>query len=149
MLPITVTARDNQPPTFTGAQVEFNRAAEDALTLVKLTRYPYAKDQSELSYRILDPKPTQVSVAAQGQSPTVQVSDKTPKARSSACSSESAMPSTRGRRVTDVTVVPSTRPLAVPQPDRVLMPLAIQVHHAVCAMASHVGRMLNELQQTG
>ncbi len=29
---------------------------------------------------------------------------------------------------------------------KVLMPLAIQVHHAVCD-GFHVGRMLNELQQ--
>ncbi|PXA52515.1 hypothetical protein DMB35_06105 [Acinetobacter baumannii A424] len=33
-----------------------------------------------------------------------------------------------------------------PQGDKVLMPLAIQVHHAVCD-GFHVGRMLNELQQ--
>ncbi|WP_404999957.1 CatA-like O-acetyltransferase [Escherichia coli] len=32
------------------------------------------------------------------------------------------------------------------QGDKVLMPLAIQVHHAVCD-GFHVGRMLNELQQ--
>ena len=33
------------------------------------------------------------------------------------------------------------------QGDKVLMPLAIQVHHAVCD-GFHVGRMLNELQQS-
>lgn len=33
-----------------------------------------------------------------------------------------------------------------PQGDKVLMPLAVQVHHAVCD-GFHVGRLLNELQQ--
>ena len=121
VLPITVTARDNQPPTFTGAQVDFEPGQQKTLDLVKLTRYPYAKDQSELSYRILDPTPAQASVSIQGQSLTVQVSDKTPKGTqfSVLVGVSDAVNDGKAGRI-DVTVVPSTRPLAVPQPDSVV-----------------------------
>ncbi|WP_243063658.1 Ig-like domain-containing protein [Humibacter sp. RRB41] len=121
VLPIDVTARDNQPPTFTGAQVEFEPGQQKTLDLVKLTRYPYEKDQSELSYRILDPKPAGASVSIQGRSLTVHVSDKTPKGTQFSVLvgvSDALNQGTAGR--VDVTVVPSTRPLAVPQPDRVI-----------------------------
>ncbi|MGN6127517.1 MAG: Ig-like domain-containing protein, partial [Humibacter sp.] len=121
VLPITVTARDNQPPTFTGAQVEFEPGQQKTLDLVKLTRYPYERDQAELSYRILDPKPAGASVSIQGQSLTVGVSDKTPKGTQFSVLvgvRDAVNEGTAGR--VDVTVVPSTRPLAVPQPDRVV-----------------------------
>ncbi|MGN6203382.1 Ig-like domain-containing protein, partial [Humibacter sp.] len=119
-LPITVTARDNQPPTFTGAQVEFEPGQQKTLDLTKLTRYPYAKDQAELQYRILDPKPDGASTSLQGTQLTVQVSDKTPKGTqlSVLVGVRDAVNDGRAGRI-DITVVPSTRPLAVPQPDQV------------------------------
>jgi hypothetical protein len=121
VLPITVTARDNQPPTFTGAQVDFEPGQQKTLDLVKLTRYPYAKDQAELQYRVLDPKPQGASVSLQGQQLTVQVSDKTPKGTqlSVIVGVRDALNDGKAGRV-DITVVPSTRPLAVPQPDQVV-----------------------------
>ncbi|GAB3612288.1 Ig-like domain-containing protein [Humibacter ginsengisoli] len=119
-LPITVTARDNQPPTFTGAQVEFEPGQQKTLDLTKLTRYPYAKDQAELQYRILDPKPDGASASLQGQQLTIQVSDKTPKGTqlSIIVGVRDAVNDGKAGRI-DITVVPSTRPLAVPQPDQV------------------------------
>ncbi|NNC13217.1 tandem-95 repeat protein [Planctomonas sp. JC2975] len=121
VLPIDVTARNNQPPTFTGAQVEFEPGQQKTLDLVKLTRYPYAKDQHELQYRVLDPKPSGTSVSLQGQQLTVQVSDKTPKGTHLSIDigvRDSVSDGKAGR--IDITVVPSTRPLAVPQPDQVI-----------------------------
>ncbi|WP_245559009.1 Ig-like domain-containing protein [Humibacter albus] len=121
VLPITVTARDNQPPTFTGAQVDFEPGQQKTLDLLKLTRYPYAKDQAELQYRILDPKPQGVSASLHGQQLTVQVSDKTPKGSqlSIIVGVKDSVNTGKSGRI-DITVVPSTRPLAVPQPDRVI-----------------------------
>ena len=121
VLPITVTARDNQPPTFTGAQVEFEPGQQKTLDLLKLTRYPYVKDQGELQYRILDPKPQGASASIQGDDLTVQVSDQTPKGTQLSIIvgvRDATNEGTSGR--VDVTVVPSTRPLAVPQPDQVI-----------------------------
>ncbi|QDZ16564.1 Ig-like domain-containing protein [Humibacter ginsenosidimutans] len=121
VLPITVTARDNQPPTFTGAQVDFEPGQQKTLDLLKLTRYPYARDQGELQYSVLDPQPQGASVSLQGSSLTVKVSDQTGKGThlSVIVGVRDAVNTGKSGRI-DITVVPSTRPLAVPQPDQVV-----------------------------
>ena len=40
VLPITVDPRDNQPPSFNGAVVDFEPGQEKVIDLLKLTNYP-------------------------------------------------------------------------------------------------------------
>ena len=79
VLPITVTPRENQPPVFTGALIDFEPGQSKTINLTKLTSYPYAKDQNELVYSIQDPKPAGVSLSLNGQKLTIAVDANTPK----------------------------------------------------------------------
>src|SRR5262249_7919813 len=65
-LPITVTPRENQPPVFVGAVVDFEPGQSKELDLIKLTNYPY-DDIDELAYTLLDPLPEGFSVELNGQ----------------------------------------------------------------------------------
>jgi hypothetical protein len=79
VLPITVTPRQNQPPAFTGGQIDFEPGQSKTVDLVKLTRYPYAKDQGELAYRVLEPKPDGFTVSLDGTKLTMRTDDQTKK----------------------------------------------------------------------
>ncbi|MDN4615181.1 Ig-like domain-containing protein [Leifsonia sp. F6_8S_P_1B] len=123
VLPIDVTARENQPPVFTGALIDFEPGQSKTVDLAKLTRYPYAQDQDELQYSIQEPRPQGVTLALNGQKLTVTVAAGTAKgARPSIAIGvkDAVNPGQAGR--IDVNVVPSTRPLPSPQSDRVIAP---------------------------
>jgi hypothetical protein len=123
VLPITVTARANQPPVFTGALIDFEPGQQKTIDLVKLTSYPYAKDQSELTYTVQGPEPTGVSLSLSGQKLTIAVSEKTAKGAHPSISigvKDAVNPGQAGR--IDLNVVPSTRPIANPQADAAIAP---------------------------
>lgn len=123
VLPITVTPRQNQPPVFTGALIDFEPGQSKTINLTKLTSYPYAKDQNELVYTIQDPKPAGVSLSLSGQKLTITVDSNTPKGAHPSISIgvKDAIHAGQAGRI-DLSVVPSTRPLASPAADRVIAP---------------------------
>ena len=123
VLPIQVTPRDNQPPVFTGALIDFEPGQTKTIDLTKLTSYPYAKDQSELVYTVQDPRPAGVTVSLDKQQLTIQVATGTLKGShpSIAIGVKDAVNTGQAGRI-DLNIVPSTRPLASPQPDRVIAP---------------------------
>jgi hypothetical protein len=122
VLPITVTPRENQPPAFTGGQIDFEPGQNKTIDLVKLTRYPYAKDQGELAYRVLEPKPDGFTVSLDGTKLTIRTDDQTKKGRLASVLigvRDSVNDGQSGR--IDLAVVPSTRPIAVPAPDSAIV----------------------------
>lgn len=123
VLPIEVTPRENQPPVFTGALIDFEPGQSKTIDLTKLTSYPYAKDQGELTFSVQNPQPAGVSTSLSGQKLTISVAAGTPKGATPSISigvKDAVNPGQAGR--IDINVVPSTRPLASPQPDRVVAP---------------------------
>lgn len=117
VLPITVTPRENMPPVFIGASIDLEPGQEKTLDLVRVTRYPYAKNQNELVYS--------VTGNASGISGTVSGQNLVLKAANDA-KRGTTVPITVGVRdgVNEgspgqilVNIVPSTRPLAVPASD--------------------------------
>ncbi|KQR55019.1 fibronectin-like protein [Leifsonia sp. Leaf336] len=123
VLPIEVTPRENQPPAFTGALIDFEPGQSKTVDLTKLTSYPYAKDQSELQYTIQNPRPDGVSLSLSGQKLTISVGAGVQKGSSPSISIgvKDAVNAGQAGRI-DLNIVPSTRPLASPQPDRVIAP---------------------------
>lgn len=123
VLPIEVTPRENQPPSFTGALIDFEPGQTKTIDLTRLTSYPYAKDQSELEYSIQNPRPEGVELSLSGQKLTIAVGagvDKGTKP-SILIGVKDAVNAGQAGRI-DLSIVPSTRPLASPQPDRVIAP---------------------------
>lgn len=123
VLPIDVTPRENQPPVFTGALIDFEPGQSKTVDLTKLTSYPYAKDQSELTYSIQNPRPDGVSLSLTDQKLTISVGAGVQKGANPSISIgvKDAVNSGQAGRI-DLNIVPSTRPLASPQPDRVIAP---------------------------
>ncbi|WP_285116944.1 Ig-like domain-containing protein [Leifsonia sp. fls2-241-R2A-40a] len=123
VLPIDVTARQNQPPVFTGALIDFEPGQTKTVDLTKITTYPYAKDQDELVYSIQEPRPAGVTASLDGRKLTITVATGTPKGATPSLSIgvKDAVNAGQAGRI-DISVVPSTRPLASPQPDRVIAP---------------------------
>ncbi|MEN2737645.1 Ig-like domain-containing protein [Microbacterium sp. X-17] len=123
VLPIDVTPRENQPPVFTGALIDFEPGQSKTVDLTKLTSYPYAKDQSELQYSIQNPRPNGVSLSLSGQKLTISVGADVQKGSTPSISIgvKDAVNAGQAGRI-DLNIVPSTRPLASPQPDRVIAP---------------------------
>ena len=123
VLPIDVTPRENQPPVFTGALIDFEPGQTKTVDLTKVTTYPYVKDQGELVYSVQDPRPAGVSTSLDGQKLTITVASGTAKGSTPSLSIgvKDAVNTGQAGRI-DIQVVPSTRPLASPQPDRVIAP---------------------------
>jgi hypothetical protein len=119
-LPIKVDPRDNQPPDFVGNVVDFEPGQAKELDLVKLTNYPYP-DVNELAYTILDPKPADFRVTLNGQRLTIKADDDVPTGKSETISVgvRDAVNDGQSGLIT-LQVVPSTRPLAQPVPDRAI-----------------------------
>ena len=123
VVPITVTPRTNQPPVFNGALLDLEPGQSKTLNLVKLTSYPYAKDQGELAYAIQNSRPSGVSLSLSGQQLTVAVDENAAKGSQLNVDigvRDSVNTGQAGR--IQISVVPSTRPLAVAQPDTAVAP---------------------------
>ncbi|NEM90439.1 Ig-like domain-containing protein [Galbitalea soli] len=118
VLPITVLPRDNQPPTFEGASLEFEPGQQVTIDLVKLTNYPYLNDLAELSYAVLAPLPVGFTTQLSGQKLTIRANDSAVKGTVSTATiavRDKLSAGTAGRLT--LAVVGSTRPLAAPAPD--------------------------------
>ncbi len=118
VLPITVTPRDNQPPVFTGATLDFEPGQDKTLDLVKLTNYPYENDLDELVYTIVDPQPANFSYTLIGQRLTVRANPNAVRGTTTAITlavRDSVAEGKAGR--IQLSIVPSTRPLTRPATD--------------------------------
>ncbi|WP_378146047.1 Ig-like domain-containing protein [Cnuibacter sp. UC19_7] len=123
VLPITVRPATNQPPVFDGAVIEFEPGQQKTIDLTKLTTYPYPGAGNLLSYRVLGDAPPGFGYSLSGTTLTMTAD---PSARRGAAGSLSigvADKQSEGRsgRI-DVSVVASTRPLAVLGADSVIAP---------------------------
>jgi hypothetical protein len=118
VLPITVLPRDNQPPVFTGAELDFEPGQHQQIDLVKLTNYPYPNDVGELEYNLISPLPAGFTTSLDGQDLTITANDSAQKdvtVQLNIGVRDKLAVGTSGR--ISLTVVPSTRPLAQPNPD--------------------------------
>ncbi|GAB2461670.1 hypothetical protein HD599_001022 [Conyzicola lurida] len=118
VLPITVEPRENQPPVFTGATIDFEPGEERTIDLTALTNYPYEDDLDELAYTVGSPAPDGFTATLAGQSLVLRASDDAVKGSSTAVSLgvSDALSSGQAGRI-QLQVVASTRPRAVPAED--------------------------------
>lgn len=123
VLPITVTPRNNQPPIFVGGTIELEPGQQSELDLVQLTNYPATKDDSELGYSLVGEVPSGFQVSINGQRLDITVNASTAKGTLATLSlgvRDAVNAGTPGRL--QIEVVPSTRPLAIAQPDSAVTP---------------------------
>jgi hypothetical protein len=118
VLPITVNPRENQPPVFTGAAIDFEPAQEKVIDLTNLTTYPYDDDLDELVFAVEGPDPSGFSYELAGQRLTIRASASAVKGGVTALTLgvRDALATGQSGRI-QLRVVPSTRPLAVPALD--------------------------------
>ncbi|WP_440710530.1 Ig-like domain-containing protein [Herbiconiux sp. YIM B11900] len=122
VLPLTVTPRADQPPVFGGAVIEFEPGQQKAIDLAKLTTSASA-GSGALSYQVLEPRPAGFSAVLLGSTLTITVDPGTKKGTQGAYSIGVAAGGVTGKagRI-EMTVVPSTKPLALPATDTVVAP---------------------------
>jgi hypothetical protein len=120
VLPITVTPRQNQPPTFVGGVIDFEPGSSRQIDLTKLTDYPHPKDIDELAYTVLSSPPTGFSYTLTGQSLVLTADADAQKGTSTAIllGVKDALSTGQSGRI-QLNVVASSRPLASPAPDSV------------------------------
>ena len=118
VLPITVKPRENQPPVFTGATIEFEPGQQKVVDLTQVTNYPYSNDVDELAYSVLAPFPEGFDYALDGQNLTITARETVAKNTATAISLgvRDAISQGQAGRI-QLRVVASTRPLAVPALD--------------------------------
>ncbi len=117
-LPIIVEPRENQPPVFSGAVLEFEPGQQRDVNLVRLTNYPYDDDLDELVYSIDEPLPVGFRYQLNGQRLVLTADESAPKNSSTSITVGVADAVNAGRadRI-QLRVVASTRPLAGPAAD--------------------------------
>jgi hypothetical protein len=123
VLPIIVTPRENQPPVFNGAVIDFEPAQEKVIDLLRLTNYPYPDDLDELAYTAIAPLPVGFSYTLTGQSLTIRANESAVKGSSTALIlgvRDDLEEGKAGRIV--LNVVASSRPLASPMDDVAVTP---------------------------
>jgi len=118
VLPITVTPRDNQPPAFDGAVIDFEPGQTKIIDLAKLTSYPYPSDVDELEFSVRDPQPSGFTWSLNGQQLSLHADNSTAKGSSSPIIIGVRDSLTQGQagRI-DMRVVASTQPRAIPAAD--------------------------------
>jgi large repetitive protein len=118
VLPIKVTPRANQPPSFSGSSIEMQPGDSRTIDLTKLTNYPYPKDVPELKYSVVSRPSAGTTVSISGQQMTIAVSDAAQKGTTASIGVGVADSTNAGRSGTvAVSIVASTRPLAQPAAD--------------------------------
>ncbi|MCO5293694.1 MAG: Ig-like domain-containing protein [Homoserinimonas sp.] len=123
VLSINVTPRENQPPVFNGAVLDFEPAQEKEIDLLKLTNYPYPDDIDELAYTVLSPLPVGFSYTVTGQSLTIRANPDAVKGSKTALILGVKDDLSEGRAGSiQLNVVASTRPLAIPAADSFITP---------------------------
>ncbi|PZE77206.1 Ig-like domain-containing protein [Curtobacterium sp. MCBD17_019] len=122
VLPIKVTPRTNQPPSFTGSTIELQPGDRRTVDLTRLTDYPYPKDLGELRYDVVSRPASGVTATISGQRMTLAVDDDATKGSTASVGVGVADRSAAGRSGTiAVEVVASTRPLVQPAADRAVV----------------------------
>ncbi|MFP7760783.1 Ig-like domain-containing protein [Marisediminicola sp. LYQ85] len=123
VLPITVTPRENQPPVFAGASLEFEPGESRSFDLVRLTTYPYPDDTDELAYSVVSAPPEGFDFRITGSSLeiTADADARTGSRASLAVGVRDEVSEGRSGRI-ELAVVRSTRPLAQPASDSVVAP---------------------------
>ncbi len=123
VLPIRVTPRENQPPVFNGAVIDFEPGQEKVIDLLRLTNYPYPDDIDELAYTALAPLPVGFSYTLTGQSLSLRANPNAVKGTSTALvlGVRDDLEEGRAGRI-QLNVVASSRPLARPAADSVITP---------------------------
>ncbi|MBG6239491.1 hypothetical protein IWX78_002478 [Mycetocola sp. CAN_C7] len=118
VLPIDVKPRDNQPPVFAGGTIDFEPGQRKVIELPKLTTYPYDDDLDELTYSIIDPRPAGFSASISGQLLTLTADETVAIGATPGIliGVRDAVNEGEAGRIT-LSVMPSTRPLAVPATD--------------------------------
>lgn len=120
-LPITVTPRENQPPVFVGAVVDFEPGQAREFDLIRLTNYPY-DDIDELAYTVLEPLPSGFTIELNGQRLVITAGLSTPTGTSQVARVGVRDAINEGQPgLIRLSVVPSTRPLARPAPDEAVV----------------------------
>ncbi len=123
VLPITVSARDNQPPDFGGAVIEFEPGQEKEIDLLKLTTYPYPDDLNELVYSVLAPLPEGFEYALNGNMLTLRAKEDAVKGSvTNITVGVKDDLSVGGAGRIELHVVPSTKPLLIPAADTAVAP---------------------------
>ena len=122
VLPITVLPRDNQPPTFAGASLEFEPGQEKVIDLLRLTNYPYPDDLDELAFTALAPTPVGFSYALNGSQLTIRANANAVKGSTSSLSLGVRDDLSEGKsgRI-ELKIVASTRPIIRPAPDSAIV----------------------------
>jgi len=123
VLPITVLPRDNQPPDFGGAVLEFEPGQEREIDLLKLTSYPYPDDLDELVYSVLSPLPEGFEYALNGSKLSLRASESSTKGSVTNITlgvRDDLSEGGAGR--IELHVVPSTKPLLIPASDVAVAP---------------------------
>ena len=123
VLPITVEPRNNQPPVFDGAVLDFEPGQERKIDLLRLTTYPAQDDLDELVYSLLAPDPVGFVAVVNGSVLTVRAQEDAVKGSVTAVTlgvRDDLSEGGAGR--IELRVVPSTRPLLVPGSDSAVAP---------------------------
>lgn len=118
VLPITVTARANQPPVFTGTSIDLEPGDSRTLDLTRLTTYNYPNDVGQLRYAVTTPDTDGFTASISGQKLTVTAATDAKK-RATATIGLTVRDATSPAQAGSIalTVVGSTRPLAIAASD--------------------------------
>ncbi|GAA4265046.1 Ig-like domain-containing protein [Frondihabitans peucedani] len=118
VLPITVTARANQPPIFNGTALDLEPGDTRTLDLTRLTTYNYPADVGQLRYAISTPDTSGFTAQVSGQKLTVHANTDAAKNATATIGltvRDATSPPQSGRIT--LSVVGSTRPLAIAAAD--------------------------------
>lgn len=123
VLPINVTPRENQPPVFNGAVIDFEPGQEKTIDLLRLTNYPYPADLDELAYTALAPLPVGFDYTLTGQTLTISAKANAQKGATTALvlGVRDALAEGKAGSI-QLNVVASSRPLAKPASDTAITP---------------------------
>jgi hypothetical protein len=117
-LPITVLPKTNQPPVFSGTQINFEPGTVVVVDLVKLTDYPYQSDLGQLVYSLVGTPPTGFTTTLSGQQLTISANADAVKGTNSTLGVGVRDNNSTGTAGTiQLAVVASTKPLVVAAPD--------------------------------
>ncbi len=123
VLPINVTPRENQPPVFNGAVIDFEPGQEKTIDLLKLTNYPYPDDLNELAYTAVAPLPVGFNYTLTGQTLSIQAKATAVKGTTTALVLGVRDDLVAGKAGSiQLNVVASSRPLAKPAADSAIAP---------------------------
>lgn len=118
VLPITVTPRANQPPVFDGATIDMEPGDSRTLDLTKLTTYNYPKDLGELRFSTTSSSVPGFTYSISGQQLTIKADADAAKGTTGRLGLSVRDATSQGQSGTvDLTIVGSTRPLAIAASD--------------------------------